>query len=257
MTAPAPAASPAAPVLPFPLPRSPAFDRPPGMRGSRLPHEPDTVAVVRLLYERTTLRLREIAERTGVSKTSVYYWALSGGWSRPPGAPKRPLLGKNGLPGPRLKGRMLAKRLREIAERYLDEMEKDFDARDFQDCATVLHLLNEAKLLERPRRPRRPLAVRARALAERWLDELEKEPEPIPDVLAWVLQMIQVAREEEAALHPTRPPKPVKERRIPYSQRKLMEPSPHLPELAEPTRIAVAEARAAWRRRKRRPAGGR
>lgn len=246
----------AAPVLSFPLPRSPALDRPPGMRGSRLPHEPETVAAVRLLYERTTLRHREIAERTGVSKTSVYYWALSGGWNRPPGAPKRPLLGKNGLPGPRLKGRMLAKRLRELAERYLDEMEQD-DARSAQDCATVLHFLNEAKLLEQRRRPRRPLAVRARALAERWLDQLEKEPEPIPDVLAWVLEMIRVAREEEAALHPTRPPKPVKEKRIPYSQRKLMEPSPHLPEVIERHRAVMAECRGAWRRRgKRRVANG-
>src|SRR4051795_8023894 len=137
MTTAAPAPS-ETPVLPFPVPRTPAFDRPPGMRGSRLPHDPETIAIVRLLYERTTLRHREIAEQAGVSKTSVHGWALAGGWTRPAGAPegappgggtgragaaKAPLLGSNGLPAPRLKGRMLAKRLRELAERYLEEME--------------------------------------------------------------------------------------------------------------------------------------
>jgi hypothetical protein len=71
MTAAAPAPS-ETPILPFPVPRTPAFDRPPGMRGSRLPHHPETVAVVRLLYERTTLRHREIAEQAGVSRTSVH-----------------------------------------------------------------------------------------------------------------------------------------------------------------------------------------
>src|SRR3954465_6943628 len=84
MTTAAPAPS-ETPVLPFPVPRTPAFDRPPGMRGSRLPHDPETIAIVRLLYERTTLRHREIAEQAGVSKTSVHGWALAGGWTRPAG----------------------------------------------------------------------------------------------------------------------------------------------------------------------------
>jgi hypothetical protein len=165
IAAPAPAPSPKTPILPFPLPHSPALDRPAGMRGSRLPHDPETIAIVRLLYERTTLRHREIADRAGVSKTSVHGWALAGGWTRPAGAAKAPLLGTNGLPAPRLKGRMLAKRLRELAERYLDEMEKDFDTRDAGQCAVVLNFLKEAKLLEQPRKPRRPLAVRARGIA--------------------------------------------------------------------------------------------
>jgi hypothetical protein len=95
MTAAAPTSS-ETPILPFPVPRSPAFDRPAGMRGSRLPHHPETIAVVRLLYERTTLRHREIAEQAGVSRTSVHSWALAGGWTRPPGAPKSHQLGLNG-----------------------------------------------------------------------------------------------------------------------------------------------------------------
>ena len=121
-----------------------------------MPHDPETIAVVRLLYERTTLRHREIAKEAGVSKTSVHTWALAGGWTRPAGAAKAPLLGTNGLPAPRLKGRMLAKRLRELAEAYLEEMEKDFDVRDAEKCGIVLNFLKEAKLLEQRRKPRRP-----------------------------------------------------------------------------------------------------
>ena len=116
----------------------------------------------------------------------MHGWALAGGWKRPPGAPKSHQLGLNGLPASRLKGRMLAKRLRDLAEAYLEEMEKDLDTRVAEKCGIVLGFLKEAKLLEQPCKPRRPLAVRARSIAERWLDQLEREPEPIPDVLAWV-----------------------------------------------------------------------
>src|SRR5215204_1999453 len=162
MTAAAPTSS-ETPILPFPVPRTPTFDRPPGMRGSRLPHHPETIAVVRLLYERTTLRHGEIAEQAGVSRTSVHGWALAGGWKRPPGAPKSHQLGLNGLPAPRLKGRMLAKRLRELAEAYLEEMEKDFDTRDAEKCGIVLNFLKEAKLLEQRRKPGRSRCGRARS----------------------------------------------------------------------------------------------
>src|SRR5215204_5436933 len=103
MTAAAPTSS-ETPILPFPVPRTPAFDRPPGMRGSRLPHHPETIAVVRLLYERTTLRHREIAEQAGVSRTSVHGWALAGGWKRPPGAPKSHQLRPERPAGPAAQG---------------------------------------------------------------------------------------------------------------------------------------------------------
>jgi hypothetical protein len=239
----APPAPSSAPVLDFPLPHSPALDRPPGS-GRR--HAPETVAAVRLLYERTTLSYREIGRRTGTSASLVHGYALSGGWRRPPGAAKAPSLGTVALPSSALKGRALAKRLREMAERYLDEMERDWDVRSFQDCATVLFLLKEAKLLERRRRPRRPLAVRARAIAESWLDELEMDPQREPEALAWVLKMLEAARIEEAALKPTRPPKPVKETRIAW-RRQLLEPSPHLPEVIERGRAAVAANRKVWR----------
>jgi hypothetical protein len=120
-----------APVLSFPLPHSPALDRP---RPVKTPHEPATVAAVRLLYERSTLTYAEIARQTGVSQASVCRYAQAGGWRRPPGAP-RATTAANGLPGPSLKGRMLARRLRDICGRYLDDMERQPDPRDMPDCA--------------------------------------------------------------------------------------------------------------------------
>lgn len=181
-------------VLPFPLPHSPGLDRPRPMRGK--PHEPATVAAVRLLFERTTLNYAEIGRETGVSQGTVSRYAHAGGWTRPPGAPKNAAFA-NGLPSPQLKGRMLARRLRGICERYLDDMEQRPDARDLPDCGSVLAMLGMAKEAERAK-PRRPLAVRARALAERYLDQLEADPQPDLEQLAWVLKMLEAAREEEA-----------------------------------------------------------
>ena len=183
-----------APVLSFPLPHSPALDRPHPIRGK--PHEPATVAAVRLLFERSTLTYAEIARRTGVSPASVSRYAHAGGWHRPPGAPKNTAFA-NGLPSPQLKGRMLARRLRDICGRYIEDMEREPDPRDVPDCGTILTMLRMAKEAER-RRPRRPLAARARALAERYLDQIERDPEPDLEALAWVLTMLKAAREEEA-----------------------------------------------------------
>jgi hypothetical protein len=162
----------------------------------RVVHEPATVAAVRLLFERSTLNYAAIARETGVSPASVCRYAHAGGWQRPAGAPKYNALA-NGLTSPQIRGRMLARRLRDICERYLDDMERQPDARDLPDCGTVLTMLQMAK--EEERRPRRPsLATRARALAERYLDQLEADPESDPELLAWVLKMLEVAREEEA-----------------------------------------------------------
>jgi hypothetical protein len=186
------------------------------------------VAAVRLLFERSTLNYAEIARRTGVGPASVSRYAHAGGWTRPPGAPKYNAFA-NGLPGPGLRGRMLARRLRDLCERYLDDMERQPDARDLPDCGTVLTMLRMAKEEER-RKPRRPLAARARALAERYLDQLEADPEPDPEGLAWVLKMLEVAREEEAMPRRRPAPRPMRNPRIPYARRKKTEPSPHLPQ---------------------------
>ncbi|HEX8663333.1 MAG TPA: hypothetical protein VF744_04820 [Beijerinckiaceae bacterium] len=247
------AAAPAT-VLPFPLPHSPGLDRPHPMKK---PHEPATVAAVRLLFERSTLTYAEIAAKTGVSPASVSRYAHAGEWRRPPGAPRNNAFA-NGLPSPQLKGRMLARRLRGVAERTLDEIEKDPSR--FQDCAAVLDMLRMAKEEER-RKPRRPLIARARGIAERYLDQMEKDPEVDPTALAWVLKMLEIAREEEA-IRPKRSdpkPKPIQEPYIPYPRRKAMEPSPHLPEAIERAREAVAHARSLARdlaRARRRPGAG-
>ena len=162
----------------------------------KTPHEPATVAAVRLLFERTTLTYAEIARRTGVSQASVSRYAHAGGWTRPPGAPKA-TASVDGLPSPQLKGRMIARRLRGICEQYLEEIERQPNPSDVADCGTVLSMLRMAKEAER-RKPRRPLAARARALAERYLDQLEADPEPDLEGLAWVLTMLEAARQEEA-----------------------------------------------------------
>lgn len=204
-----PADSPA-PVLPFPVPHSPGLDQPRPLRGK--PHEPATVAAVRLLFERSTLTYAEITRETGVSQASISRYAHAGGWQRPPGAPKANAFA-NGLPSPQLKGRMLARRLRDLCGRYLDDMEQTPDARDVPDCNTVLAMLRMAKEAER-RKPRRPLAARARALAERYLDQLERDPEPDPEQLAWVLTMLKAAREEEAMARKRPPSRPVRNTRV-------------------------------------------
>ena len=216
----------------------------------KVPHKPATVAAVRLLFERSTLPYAEIAAKTGVSPASISRYAHAGEWRRPPGAPRNNAFA-NGLPSPQLKGRMLARRLRGVAERTLDEIEKDPGGR-FQDCDAVLDMLRMAKEEER-RKPRRPLIARARVIAERYLDQMEKDPEVDPTALAWVLKMLEIAREEEAIrLKRSDPkPKPIQEPYIPYPRRKAMEPSPHLPEAIERAREAVALARG------RRPARGR
>ena len=211
-----------APVLPFPLPRSPALDRP---RPTKTPHEPATVAAVRLLFERSTLTYAEIGRAAGVSPASVSRYAHAGGWRRPPGAPKATAFA-NGLPSPPLKGRMLARRLRDICGRYLDEMEQTPDPKDFPDCNAVLAMLGMAKEAER-RKPRRPPAARARALAERYLDQLEADPERDVEQLAWVLKLLEAARAEETMEKTRAAPKPVREPRTPSPRRKEMPPWPH------------------------------
>jgi hypothetical protein len=131
-----------APVLSFPLPYSPALDRP---RPSKRPHEPATVAAVRLLYERSTLTYAEIARRTGVSQASVSRYAM-----RAAGAGRR----------------------------------------------------------VRPRRLPSPMACR----------QLERDPEPDLEALAWVLTMLETAREEEAMARRHPAPRPIMDPHITYGR---------------------------------------
>jgi hypothetical protein len=181
----------AAPVLPFPLPEPPK-DRPPG---SRRPHGSETVAAVRLLFERTCLSCGEIAARCGVSRCAVSRWSHAGRWRRPPGAPKAWSLADHGLQTWALKGRILARRMREIAERLIVEIESEPSV-PYHGVTAALYCLERARDLER-RKPRRSNGHRARKVAEDMLARMEKDPDADPTDLAWVVKLLQVAREEE------------------------------------------------------------
>jgi hypothetical protein len=178
-------------VLPFPLPAPPP-DRPPG---SRRPHPPETIAAVRLLFERTCLSCGEIAARCGVSQNAVSRWSHAGRWRRPPGAPKAFSLADHGLQTWALKGRILARRLREIAERLIVEIESEPRV-PYHGMTSALHCLEWARDLER-RKPRRSNNHRACKVAEKLLARLENDPDADPTDLAWVVKLLQVSREEE------------------------------------------------------------
>jgi hypothetical protein len=176
-------------VLPFPLPVLP--ERPPG---SRRPHPPETIAAVRLLFERTCLSCGEIAVRCGVSQCAVSRWSHAGRWQRPPGAPKAWSLADHGLQPWALKGRLLARRLREIAERLIEEIEREPTV-PYHGLTSALHCLQWARDLER-RKPRPNGARHVRKIAEDMIEKLENNPDADPLDLAWVIKLLQVAREE-------------------------------------------------------------
>jgi predicted transcriptional regulator len=183
-------------VLPFPIPRSPSLDGRP-LRGRPLALE--TIAVMRLLFERTGMTYREIAERTGVCQSSISNYAQAGCWQRPPEARKPPTIPAHGILTPRLKGRVLARRLRQVCERWLDDMDQLKPCENSPlDIAWVEKMLQMAKEEEHPTNRYRALAARARKVAEDILDDMERAPEKNPSDLASALKMLEVAREEEA-----------------------------------------------------------
>jgi hypothetical protein len=102
-------------------------------RGSRRPHIDLVVAKVRHFIEQTALTYGEIAAKTGVGRASICRWARDGGWVRPLDAPHATDRVPTPRAGQRLKLRTLAERLRNLAERYVRELEQtpgvDLDAR--------------------------------------------------------------------------------------------------------------------------------
>ena len=79
---------------------------------------------MRRLIEQTTLTYREIAAKTGVPRRSFGRWARDGGWQRPPFAPRATDTVPTVRAGRKLKLRLLAERLRTLAERYVRELEE-------------------------------------------------------------------------------------------------------------------------------------
>jgi hypothetical protein len=93
-------------------------------KASRRPHGDATVAAVRELIEETTFTYDEIAARTGVGRASISRWARDMAWTRPLDAPRSTDRMPRYRLSQKLKLRLLAERLRRLAERHIDELEK-------------------------------------------------------------------------------------------------------------------------------------
>jgi hypothetical protein len=136
--------------------------RPRGSPGktSRRPHSDAQVAAVRRLIEQTALTYGEIAKRSGVGRASICRWTRDGGWQRPLFAPRA---------GQKLKLRLLAERLRTLAERYVRELEEAPHV-DLDRLVQALEVLKMARLAAMGRRRRRRLSADASAGSFKTLD---------------------------------------------------------------------------------------
>jgi hypothetical protein len=135
--------------------------RPRGSPGktSRRPHSDAQVAAVRRLIEQTTLTYGEIAKRSGVGRASICRWTRDGGWQRPVFAPRATDTVPRPRAGQKLKLRLLAERLRTLAERYVRELEETPGV-DLDRLVQALEVVKMARLAATGRRRRR-----------RWTDE--------------------------------------------------------------------------------------
>ena len=141
------------------------------------------------LFEGTILTFEEIAQRTGVSPSTICRYAQSGGWRRPPGAHRKTLPDWREVSPARLKGYPLARRVRYLAERLVEQMESD-PAIDPYDLAWALEMLEMAKGEDRPRCGL-SLKSRARRAAKRLIEAMERDPNADPHDLAWALEMLK------------------------------------------------------------------
>jgi hypothetical protein len=121
---------------------------------SRRPHSDARVASVRHLIEQTELTYSEIAARTGVGRASICRWTRDGGWRRPLFAPRATDTVPRPRAGQKLKLRLLAERLRTLAERYVRELE-EAPRVDVDKLVEVLQVVKMARLEAMGRRRRR------------------------------------------------------------------------------------------------------
>lgn len=150
------------------LPDDPAAitaPRPKGAHGqaSRRPHTDATVASVRRLIERTTLTYGEIAAKTGVGRASICRWTVDG--ACPAFAPRATDTIPRVRAGRKLKLRLLAERLRALAERTVRELEERPDV-DLDRLVQALQVVKMARLEAMGRRRRRRLTSEARTGAQ-------------------------------------------------------------------------------------------
>ncbi|RDV02093.1 hypothetical protein [Undibacter mobilis] len=157
------------PADPDAIPERP---RPPGPDGqrSRRPHADARVAKVRRLIETTTLTYSQIAAQTGVGRASISRWSRDFNWTRPFDAPRATDRMPTRRALQRKKLRTLAERLRQLAERHIDELERAA-AIDPDKLMAALQLLKMARLEAMGRRRRRkPLDTPAKT-GQQWMDE--------------------------------------------------------------------------------------
>jgi hypothetical protein len=149
--------------------------RPKGSPGntSRSPYTDATVAAVRALIEQTPLTYGEIARRTGVGRASICRWTRDGGWQRHVFAPRATDTIPRPRAGQKLKLRLLAERLRMLAERYLRELE---DARcvDVDKLMQALEVVKMARLEAMGRSHRRRMAIVEHAMSAHTRDEITR-----------------------------------------------------------------------------------
>ena len=192
-------------------------DDPPGApvrsRGTRRPHSDERVAQVRGLIEQTTLTYGEIAKRTGVGRASICRWTRDGGWQRPTFAPRATDTMPRPRAGQKLKLRLLAERLRALAERHVRELE-EAPAVDPEKLMQALNVLKMARLEAMGRRRRRRIADDTQTGAQ-WMSrqdairtalrelrrggvDLDRAPQAALDL---VTDAAMPAEEDDPALH--------------------------------------------------------
>jgi hypothetical protein len=147
------------------LPDDPAAVTAPRPKGTRRPHTDAKVAQVRDLIEQSTLTYGEIAAKTGVGRASICRWTRDFAWQRPPFAPRATDTIPRPRAGQKLKLRLLAERLRKLAERYVRELE-DAPAVDVDKLMQALNVLKMARLEAMGRRRRRRFTGETRTGAQ-------------------------------------------------------------------------------------------
>ena len=179
-----------------------------------LPHPDATVAAVRRLVEETTLTYGEIAARTGVRSASICRWTRDRGWQRPVFAPRATDTVPTRRAGQHLKLRLLAERLRALAERHVRELE-EAPAVDPDKLVQALEVLKMARLQAMGRKRRRRIVGQPRTGAQ-WISrqdairtalkelhrggvDVDRAPK---DALDLVIDAATPPEDDHPALHP-------------------------------------------------------
>ena len=137
---------------------------------SRRPHSDAKVAEVRRLIEKTTLTYDAISAQAGVGRASISRWARDMGWVRPLDAPRSTDRTPRRRLSQKLKLRLLAERLRRLAERYVRELE-DTSTIDPDKLMQALEVLKMARLQAMGRRRRRKDWTGEARTGRQWLSE--------------------------------------------------------------------------------------